>query len=312
MKFSARCVRSGLSALALTGAVSLAGCATTSLPDAPKSISAGGGAHYKVGAPYKIAGKWYAPKVDTSYDETGLASWYGDEFNGRPTANGEIFDKRRLSAAHKTLPLPTLVEVENLANHKKIIVRVNDRGPFVGDRIIDLSHAAARELGFEHQGVAKVRVRYVGEPDVGGFAALPGDSAPIKVAEEQKPHSTRIVRREAVQPIAVAAAPARDEIADLIISASTAAAPTTPTPNAVPLWVEVAQIDDLNKLEKMRFDIPGAGPIEVATNDVGGQTVQVLRLGPFSDEALAATSLTKAQAAGFNEAKIVRAGAGSL
>src|SRR3990167_1841194 len=129
-------------------AAALAGCSTLNLPDAPKTV--GGPVakpHYKIGAPYKIDGRWYVPKVDERYDEIGVASWYGDAFHNKLTANGEIFDKKRISAAHKTLPLPTLAEVENLENGRKIVVRVNDRGPFVGDRVIDLSHAAADEIG---------------------------------------------------------------------------------------------------------------------------------------------------------------------
>lgn len=118
----------------------------------------------KVGKPYQIKGRWYVPKADPGYDRVGVASWYGKAHHGRPTANGERFDMNAVSAAHTTLPLPSLVEVTNLDNGRKLVVRVNDRGPFVDDRIIDLSQEAARQLGFERQGLARVRVRYVG-PD---------------------------------------------------------------------------------------------------------------------------------------------------
>ncbi|CAN5150986.1 septal ring lytic transglycosylase RlpA family protein [soil metagenome] len=112
--------------------------------------------------PYEIKGVWYYPKADTDYDEKGLGSWYGEQFHNRRTANGEIFDMDMPSAAHKTLPLPSIVEVTNLDNGRKMKVRVNDRGPFVGDRIIDLSKAAAEQLGYGRAGIAHVRVRYVG------------------------------------------------------------------------------------------------------------------------------------------------------
>lgn len=112
--------------------------------------------------PYQVKGVWYTPHEDPHYNEVGVASWYGREHQGKPTANGEIFDVARISAAHKTLPLPSLVEVTNLENGKRLTVRVNDRGPFAQGRIIDLSQAAARELGFEGKGLTKVRVRYVG------------------------------------------------------------------------------------------------------------------------------------------------------
>ena len=122
-------------------------------------------------APYQVGGIWYVPHEQLGYDETGIASWYGDAFNMKATATGEIFDMNQFSAAHTTLPLPSMVEVTNLDNGRRLTVRVNDRGPFVGGRIIDLSHAAAQELGYDRAGVAHVRVRYVGPAPLAGTAA---------------------------------------------------------------------------------------------------------------------------------------------
>ena len=114
---------------------------------------------YKIGTPYKINGKWYYPAVDYDYEEIGIASWYGPGFHGKQTANGEIFDQNKVSAAHRTLPMPSIVRVTNLDNGKVLPkVRVNDRGPFAGNRIIDLSKKAAQELGFVNTGIAKVKV----------------------------------------------------------------------------------------------------------------------------------------------------------
>ncbi|MEQ8935726.1 MAG: septal ring lytic transglycosylase RlpA family protein, partial [Amphiplicatus sp.] len=156
----------------------LAACAT---PGARPDGAAN--AHYKIGKPYQVNGRWYHPHEQPDYDAVGVASWYGDEFHGRPTANGERFDKNRLSAAHTTLPLPSVVEVENLENGRRVMVRVNDRGPFVGDRMIDLSHAAARALGFDQKGLAKVRVRYLGRAELAALAPRPGEKAlPVKRA----------------------------------------------------------------------------------------------------------------------------------
>lgn len=112
--------------------------------------------------PYQVRGRWYTPKHDPRYDEKGVASWYGEQFHNRNTANGEIFDMDLVTAAHKTLPLPSLVEVTDLDTGRKIKVRVNDRGPFVDGRIIDLSKGAAEKLGIYRKGVARVRVRYLG------------------------------------------------------------------------------------------------------------------------------------------------------
>jgi len=114
----------------------------------------------KVGAPYRVAGKTYYPvKSAAGYDETGVASWYGRDFHGRLTANGERYDMHAMTAAHTILPLPTLARVTNLANGRQVIVRINDRGPFVKNRLIDLSYAASRTLGFTERGTTRVRVQ---------------------------------------------------------------------------------------------------------------------------------------------------------
>lgn len=117
--------------------------------------------HYKVGNPYKIQDKWYTPKVETDYDKVGIASWYGPNFHGKLTANGEIFDEDALTAAHKTLPIPSMVQVTNMENGRTLIVRVNDRGPYSKGRIIDMSKKSAELLGFKNQGTAKVRVQFL-------------------------------------------------------------------------------------------------------------------------------------------------------
>ncbi len=130
-------------------------------------VPKGGGA-YRVGKPYMIAGREYVPQEDVNYTATGMASWYGDDFHGRYTANGEIFDMNSLSAAHPTLPLPSYVRVTNLANRKSIVVRVNDRGPYVGNRLIDVSVRTAKLLDFYGNGLTKVKVEYVGRAPLAG------------------------------------------------------------------------------------------------------------------------------------------------
>ena len=127
-----------------------------------------GGGGFKLGSPYKVAGRWYVPREEPGYDRAGIGSWYGDDFHGRKTANGEIFDKDALTAAHPTLPLPSYVHVTNVENGRTILVRVNDRGPYVTDRLIDLIHASARALDYEHRGHTRVRVRYAGRAPLNG------------------------------------------------------------------------------------------------------------------------------------------------
>ena len=118
--------------------------------------------HQKVGKRYKVMGKYYTPKHEPYYDVEGIASWYGDKFHGKPTATGEIYNQYDLTVAHKTLPLNSLLYVTNLENGKSLMLRLNDRGPFIGNRIIDLSSAAAKALGTTEKGLAKVRVQYAG------------------------------------------------------------------------------------------------------------------------------------------------------
>jgi rare lipoprotein A len=135
--------------------------------DFGEPVPKGGGA-YRVGKPYMVAGRMYVPEEDPNYREDGLASWYGDDFHGRLTANGEIFDMASLTAAHPTLPLPSYARVTNLTNGKSLIVRVNDRGPYHGNRLIDVSNKAAELLEFKSNGVARVRVEYVGRAPLEG------------------------------------------------------------------------------------------------------------------------------------------------
>ena len=140
-----------------------------------------GGGRAMVGKPYQVAGRWYTPRVDTDYDKSGYASWYGANFHGRLTANGEVFDQNAITAAHPTLPLPSYVRVTNLDNNRSLVVRVNDRGPFVSDRVIDLSRRSAEMLGYINNGVARVRVQYV------GAAPLEGDDTRVLMASLNAP-----------------------------------------------------------------------------------------------------------------------------
>jgi rare lipoprotein A len=135
--------------------------------DFGEPIPKGGGA-YRVGKPYVVGGREYVPEENPNYRAEGLASWYGDDFHGRLTANGEVFDMMSLTAAHPTLPMPSYVRVTNLGNGKSLIVRVNDRGPYHGNRLIDVSNNAARLLDFKGNGIARVRVEYVGRAPLEG------------------------------------------------------------------------------------------------------------------------------------------------
>ena len=127
-----------------------------------------GGGTYRVGKPYTVGGRMYVPEENLNYRQEGLASWYGDAFHGRLTANGEVFDMASLTAAHPTLPIPSYARVTNLGNGKSLIVRVNDRGPYHGNRLIDVSNRAAEMLDFKGNGIARVRVEYVARAPLEG------------------------------------------------------------------------------------------------------------------------------------------------
>src|SRR5471032_345063 len=137
---------------------------------------------YKVGQPYQVDNVWYYPREQPDYDETGIASWYGPTFYGHHTANGELYDGNQLTAAHRTLPMPVNVRVTNLDNCKSLVVRVNDRGPYAKGRIIDVSEAAAKLLGFYNQGTARVRVTYLSRSTQPDGAPLLANDTPPEVA----------------------------------------------------------------------------------------------------------------------------------
>src|SRR6201997_1289898 len=171
-------------AVAMAACLVLANCASSGkfagrvdpkygVSSSPRVVAFGepvpkGGGTYRVGRPYTVGGKVYVPEEDVNYSQEGLASWYGDDFHGRQTANGEVFDMESLTAAHPTLPMPCYARVTNLSNGKSLIVRVNDRGPYHGNRLIDVSNKAAELLEFKGNGVARVRVEYVGRAPLEG------------------------------------------------------------------------------------------------------------------------------------------------
>jgi len=262
---------------------------------------------FKVGDPYQIGGIWYYPREDDDYNETGIASWYGTQFHGRPTANGERFDMNLLSAAHPTLPLPSNVRVTNLNNGRSIVVRVNDRGPFAHGRIIDLSRAAARELGFEQDGTAPVRVQNLGVAPLNvatreARGVLEGqqmrltaaESAPVAAATITPPGSTR------VQP--VAATPARN-----------VNGPTSNARNRLPeqpprLYVQVGafglETNALNLVSRLR----ASGTINearIAPTSLDGQQLYRVRLGPFTDVNDADQALRQVAGLGYSNARII-------
>lgn len=188
-----------------------------------------GGGRAQVGKPYTVAGRVYVPREEPDYDRTGIASWYGRDFHGRLTANGEVYDRHSISAAHPTMPLPAYARVTNLRNNRSMIVRVNDRGPYSGNRIIDLSEKVAELLEFNGHGLANVRVQYVGPASLDGsddrvlMASLAHQNRP-SIDEDRRTIARLDGRGGAIPP---AARPT--QVAD----ASPAVSPVRADPNVV-------------------------------------------------------------------------------
>ncbi|MDX8394840.1 MAG: septal ring lytic transglycosylase RlpA family protein [Mariprofundaceae bacterium] len=160
----------------------------------PKRLPSGNGGYRKTGKPYKIQGQWYYPlETSDGYDARGVASWYGKKFHGKKTANGERYDMYTMSAAHKTLPLPTMARVTNLENGKSVIVRINDRGPFAKSRIIDLSYAAARALDYDQKGTARVRVEALADN---------AKASDTKTRQQPPTPPAKYIQRNATSPVA--------------------------------------------------------------------------------------------------------------
>jgi rare lipoprotein A len=288
-------------------------------PRASNPPSGSGG--YKVGKPYQVRGQWYYPAEQPNYDETGIASWYGDAFNGKPTASGEIFDMNGLSAAHKTLPLPRLVEVTNLDNGRSMQLRVNDRGPFVDDRIIDLSRAAAAELGVLRPGLARVRVRYVGRADIPGQGrvtiARATPPAPAPVAPRPMPvvpQPAPIIETAAAEPAITetelaplvdtpveTAPPVIEAAAEPVASAPVqlAAAPTSA------YRVQAGAFRDRANAERVATQLADAGVVEIEPVEFDGSMLYRVMVRDIAGESEASVVRDKVVQIGLYDARIL-------
>ena len=296
-------------------ALALAACSSSG-PDEPPATSTAAGGAYKVGKPYKVNGRWYYPKTDPSYDHIGTASWYGQDFHGLKTANGEVFDMNRVSAAHPTLPLPSLVRVTNIENGRSIVLRVNDRGPFVDDRLIDLSQAAARELGYERNGLAKVRVQFVQIAyDAAAPTASPAVPASTKVLRRTPPRPPVVAEPEPV--IAAASLPVTAVSAPVQVAAVRQETATPPVTAALPScaaggWVvQVGAFADAASVRAVASQVSSLERVRVEPAFANGMAVARVRLGPMADRARAGTLLGEVRALGHDEAFVTCGSAAS-
>ena len=269
--------------------------------------------------PYQIKGIWYYPKADPDYDEKGIGSWYGEQFHNRRTANGEIFDMDLPSAAHKTLPLPCIVEVTNLDNGRKMQVRVNDRGPFVDGRIIDLSKAAAEQLGYGRAGIAHVRVRYIGPASKTPFDAprMIASAPPPQEPRYAPPPKARVYAGglPPAQPAYDPPPPPKAADPDYVPYAPPSPAPVVPAePASVPAnvggegayRVQAGSFANRDNAERVAAQLSGAGEasVEPVQRAQGVLYRVVVKAGP--DEAEAFGVRDRVASMGFSDATVLR------
>lgn len=272
---------------------------------------------YKVGSPYQIKDIWYYPAEDYEYTETGIASWYGPKFHGKKTANGEIFNQNDLTAAHRTLPLPSAVRVTNLENGRSLVLRINDRGPFARGRIIDVSRRGAQLLDFERNGTAKVRVDIL--PDESRqlkVAAINGGEQQLQVAASPReavvskplPASGASAGTAPVQTPAAGQTPvrtARLESASAtrspVLSSEVDVLPVSPTG----IYVQAGAFSRLENALRMRDRVYNMGPTQISRFAVSGTEIYRVRIGPLDTVDVADVTLSQVMNAGVSEARLI-------
>ncbi|MBB3265255.1 rare lipoprotein A [Azospirillum sp. OGB3] len=303
-------------AVVLAGALTLAACA--SAPPSPSSSGLPRSGVYKVGKPYQVNGVWYYPAEDYSYSETGIASWYGPGFHQKVTANGEVYDQNELTAAHKTLPMPSLVRVTNLDNGRSLVVRINDRGPYANGRIIDMSRRGAQLLGFEGTGTAKVRVQILAEESRAvAAAARQGTPAPMLAELDGPPPkaaprgSVEVSGTVRPTPAAVTRAPVPPPttVAGDMVDGRFVPAPVVaelPVKPYEQIYVQVGAFGSPDNVARVRARLASLGqPAQVTQTVAGRQRLQRVRVGPLASVDSADAVLNQIIQAGLTDAKIV-------
>jgi len=306
--------------LAVLAVVALAGCAG-------KTSTQGGSTGYKVGKPYQIAGVWYYPHVDYEYNETGIASWYGPGFHGKRTASGEVYDQNDLTAAHRTLPMPSLVRVTNLVNGRQITLKVNDRGPFAHGRIIDVSRRGAQLLDFERTGTARVRVEIMAEEsrqmayNAGAYTIPPAPPAGNTAGSPQVIAAPAgQVSEEALPPLpgsrAAAPQPTQPTVKPGASAAPTENKVVTPNPEpdgkvvevpvkATNMYVQAGAFTNQGNANRLLRQLAKLGPARIVPVIVNNQKFYRVRVGPIASLADADRILGQVVGTGNDQARIV-------
>jgi len=257
---------------------------------------------FKVGQPYQIEGQWYYPQESYSYDETGIASWYGPGFHNKRTANGERFNQRELTAAHRTLQMPSFVRVTNLSNGKSVVLRVNDRGPFARGRIIDLSERAAELLEFKNNGTARVRVQVLPEASRQvAQAAREGRTWSGTMPEEQvtASHFDPSVKPQIETPMASAPRPFEIDgrpVAVHQVGGEYYPDPVVthkPVPASTQLYIQAGSFSQAGNADRLAHQLSARSRAFVVQVNVNGTTYHRVRVGPFASVPEADAALSR-------------------
>ncbi|MCB1580740.1 MAG: septal ring lytic transglycosylase RlpA family protein [Rhodospirillales bacterium] len=301
----------------------LSGCAEIELAShvakkAPIPATSKSKGTFKVGSSYKVAGQWYKPRETYSFEQTGVASWYGPNFHGKKTANGETFDMYEITAAHKTLQMPSLIRVTNLENGRSIIARVNDRGPFSKNRILDVSKRGAELLGFKNQGTARVKIQVLAKESrhAAAIAKQGRSTRGMEVAMNERnyqpashrlttvPSSRQPTRQPDVETHTVAALQPVEAIPLNNAHASAAIRHATQQ-QAQSIYVQAASFGDPVKAKSVADTLKDFGDAHVQRAVVNGRNYFRVRIGPLQNEPQANQVVARLASAGRDDAIVV-------
>lgn len=284
--------RLGFSALVIAITMSLTSCAdkgyiikSGAYHSQKSAISDSNNGAYKVGKPYEVFGIMYYPQEDYEYNEVGISSWYGEDFHAKKTANGEKYDMNSLTAAHKTLPLPSIVRVTNLENGRSLILRVNDRGPFVNNRIIDVSKRAAKLLGFQQQGTTKVRVQVLEEESKKLKERLTGIS--VMTANGYATPKTASANSSSIIPAAI-----------------TKTSSISPASRGR-FHLQIGSFAQEDNAMSLKNNLSEIGDIKVIPVDISGTTYYRVRMSGFTTEQEAQKAFEAVERTGLYGARII-------
>ncbi len=286
------------------------------------STISGAGGVYKVGDPYEVDGIWYYPKEDYSYNETGIASWYGSKFHNNLTANGEIYDMNTLTAAHKTLPLPSVVRVTNLENGRSLVLRVNDRGPFVNNRVIDISRRGAQLLGFKEKGTAKVRVEVLPKEskdlkdkivkgasfDLDKYNKEEAQATATKKTDEVKSSAIAVANYKNLPPLAnqppstIPQKPVKTETLQVTTGNISS---NTLTKSITGKFIQVGAFSNEANANRLKETLSSIGDVYISKTTSNTRTLYRVRLGPVDTATTASQMLNQVKALGHDGARFV-------